>query len=258
MTNRGLPIARRPFLILGLAAALIFACCGAAGATFTDSHQPQEALQWTYPLPLEVLEDPLDVLRLINRDNLVDKDYPDQSIDMYRLVKVTAPVTKGTHTLRAVANDALTLMLKDAEAEGIKLYVGSSYRDYRAQEVIHYNYVKEKGYDDGLKQPAGASEHQAGLAADVVSWKYKDGFKPEFADTAEGKWLRDNCARYGFIIRYQKDKEEITSVQYEPWHVRYVGVEAAEYITQSGLSLEEFTLEWRMALSAYQREMAGR
>ena len=67
----------------------------------------------------------------------------------------------------------------------------------------------------GIVQIAGASEHQSGLAADVVSWKYRDGFKTSFANTAEGKWLATNCARFGFIIRYPKDKMDRTGIHYE-------------------------------------------
>lgn len=199
---------------------------------------------WDYPISREILEDPQDFLRLVNKDNLLEKSYPNQDIEMYQLVKVTAPVTKGTLELRAVANDAMCEMIEAAQKEGIKLYVGSAYRSYRTQEVIHYNRKKQLGYDDGYTQVAGGSEHQTGLAADVVSWEYRNKFQQSFGEKKEGIWLRENCARFGFIIRYPKDKEEITGVQYEPWHVRYVGREAAEYIMGSGMTFEEFTQEY--------------
>lgn len=204
---------------------------------------------WDYPVSREVLEDPQDVLRLVNKEKLLEKSYPDQDIELYRLVEVTAPVTKGTHQLRAVANDALMEMFEAAQADGIKLYIGSSYRSYRTQEVIHYNRKKALGYDDGYTQVAGGSEHQTGLAADVVSWEYRDKFQQSFGEKREGIWLRENCARFGFIIRYPKEKEDITGVQYEPWHVRYVGKEAATYIMENGLTLEEFTEEYLKVLT---------
>lgn len=204
---------------------------------------------WVYPISREILEDAQDVLRLVNKENLLEKNYPDQKVEIYRLVKVTAPVTKGTPELRSVANEAMCEMFEAAKKEGIELYVGSAYRSYRTQEVIHYNRKKELGYDDGFTQIAGGSEHQTGLAADVVSWEYKDKFQQSFGEKKEGIWLRENCARYGFIIRYPKDKEEITGVQYEPWHVRYVGREAAEYIMESNITLEEFTREYLDVLS---------
>ena len=178
---------------------------------------------WDYPVSREVLEDPQDVLRLVNKENLLEKSYPDQDIELYRLVEVTAPVTKGTHQLRAVANEALTEMIEAAMNDGIKLYVGSSYRSYRTQEVIHYNRKKSLGY--------------------VVSWEYRDKFQQSFGKKKEGIWLQENCARFGFILRYPKEKEDITGVKYEPWHVRYVGKEAATYIMGNGLTLEEFTEE---------------
>lgn len=211
--------------------------------------------EWMYPVSLETLRDPQDVLRLVNRDHLLDAAYPDQETGMYRLVDVTVPVTKGSHVLRQVANDALAELFAAAERAGYSLYVGSSYRNYRTQEVIHYNRVQRMGYDDGYSQIAGASEHQMGLAADVVSWAYRDSFQESFGETLEGIWLRENCANYGFILRYPQDKEEITGVRYEPWHLRYVGREAALYMTLNGLTLEEFTEEYQAALSRYERNL---
>ncbi|HIU15700.1 MAG TPA: M15 family metallopeptidase [Candidatus Ventricola intestinavium] len=220
---------------------------------FMISGMPVRTLSQSSPLPIDIaiLEDPLDVLRLVNRDNLLDKDYPDQTIDMYKLENVTLPVTKGSHQLRPVANAALEELFKAAAAEGMELYVGSSYRRYRNQEVIYYNRVKRMGYDDGYSQMAGASEHQMGLAADVVSAEYADLFQTEFGETPEGIWLRENCARFGFIIRYPEDKTDITGVRYEPWHLRYVGPEAAAYIMENDLTLEEFSALRIIALGEY-------
>ncbi len=261
----------RKLLCLVLLAGLLHTACGRAEFTFSDDGGADSKTRaplgdfarnpylsapdagWPYPVPRSVLEDPLDVLRLINRENLLDKAYPDQGIDMYRLAEVTLPATKNEeHLLRPIVHDALAALFAGAAAEGFTLYVGSSYRSYRDQEVIHYNRVKRMGRDDGVSQMAGASEHQAGLAADVVSRAYRDKFQQAFGDTDEGKWLAANCARYGFILRYPKDKTEITGVPYEPWHVRYVGVEAAAYIMASGLTLEEFTEEWRREVAGYQ------
>lgn len=203
------------------------------------------------PLDIAILEDPMDLLRLVNRDNLLDKRYPDQSEACYKLERVNLPVTRGKHLLRAVANDALEALFAAAKAEEIELYVGSAYRAYRNQEVIYYNRVKQLGYDDGYSQMAGASEHQTGLAVDVVSGDYKRVFEVEFGETREGVWLRENCARFGFILRYPQDKEDITGIRYEPWHLRYVGEEAAAYIMDNGLTLEEFSAARIRTLGAY-------
>ena len=87
--------------------------------------------------------------------------------------------------------------------------------------------------------PPGTSEHQLGLAADITDKYYE--FKDESLENTElFQWMSANCAQYGFIVRYPKDKEDVTGIMYEPWHFRYVGVEAAEYIMENGLCLEEF------------------
>lgn len=75
---------------------------------------------------------------------------------------------------------------------------------------------------------------------------------PAFANTKEGKWIAEHCWDYGFVIRYQKEKEEITQITYEPWHLRYVGVQIAQYMRENNLCLEEFTSEWKEAAAAYQ------
>ena len=209
------------------------------------------------PVDIEILKDPSDVLLLVNRENLLHRAYPDQATDMYRLEEVTVPVTKGTHRLRPVMNAALERMFEAAYADGVELYVGSSYRSYRQQEVIHYNRVKRMGYDDGYAQMAGASEHQTGLAADVVSAAYANLFQQEFGETTEGIWLKENCAEFGLIIRYPEDKEDITGVQYEPWHLRYVGPEAASYIMEHQLTLEEFSAMRVLALGAHYGDAAS-
>lgn len=224
----------------------------AAPATFLFAPTPPPPPAWDYPVSREALADEADVLRLIGRDNLLEREYPDETIAMYKMTPVTAPTCDNGLTLRPVANDALAAMLEAAKAADIKLYAGSAWRSYRTQEVIHYNRVRDRGYDDGTNQPAGASEHQSGLAVDVVSWAYRDGYKTSFGKTDEGLWLREHCADYGFILRYPEDKTDITQVSYEPWHMRYVGVEAAQYITRSGLTLEEFTAEWQLYLAAWE------
>ena len=230
----------------------IFAFCAqknvCAETVFTDVYTNN----WSYPVSREVFDDPYDVLRLINRDNLLEKDFPNQSVDIYKMVPVTVRMTNRDFKIRNIVNVALQELFIAAEAEDVELYVGSAYRTYRNQEVSYYNRVERMGYDDGIVQMAGASEHQAGLAADVVSLKYTNRFLQEFGETKEGEWLRNNCARFGFIIRYPADKEDITKVQYEPWHLRYVGIEAAMYIMESGLTLEEFTEEWQMEIKRYE------
>ncbi len=129
-------------------------------------------------------------------------------------------------------------MKQDAAKVGIYLTIISGYRDYKTQEIIYKGYVEkdgEKGADRYSARP-GHSEHQTGLAADLNSLSIS------FANTEEGRFLNENCARYGFIIRYPKGKESITGYMYEPWHIRYVGTELANKLYQDGTwtTLEEY------------------
>ena len=112
----------------------------------------------------------------------------------------------------------------------------SGFRSYYDQRYIYNGYVSRDGVAaaDRYSARAGHSEHQSGMAIDVNSTS------TSFKDTPEGIWLRDNCHLYGFIIRYPEGKEHITGYMYEPWHIRYVGVELATKIKESGLCLEEY------------------
>lgn len=251
------------FLLLLMGVSLYFLTTE-ADAEFVFSDQTQEtsvqaAAPWTYPISLEILEDPLDIMRLVNRDNLLEKDYPPKDDPLYTLVN--AQVTKSSSSellIRETAHDALIALFDAAKADGLTLVLDSTYRKYSTQATMYENRLKNIGRDDGVVQMPGASEHQTGLAMDIInkSWIGKK-YTTDFADTAEGQWMAENCARFGFIIRYPKDKKDITGIIYEPWHLRYVGVEVATYMTGNNLSLEEFTAQWRHALAAYVAQSGG-
>ena len=134
------------------------------------------------------------------------------------------------------ASGPLWQMIAAAQKEGIKLWMTSGYRSYYDQQYIYNGYVKRDGQElaDTYSARPGHSEHQTGLAYDL------NDLDLNFGETPEGKWVAENCHKYGFILRYPKDKEEITGYMYEPWHIRYVGVEKAVEIYESGLCLEEF------------------
>lgn len=209
---------------------------------------------WTYPISMDILRDELDVIQLVNRSNLLTKDYP-PSDELHKLVDISVPKKTNVEMLsRVIASDALTAFFAAAEEAGYSLVVQSAYRSYGGQASTYARYIERVGKDDGYSQPPGASEHQTGLAFDVTSkaWARDEEYlNKRFAQTAEGQWMAANCARFGFIIRYAEDKEEITGINYEPWHLRYVGVEVAQYMTENNLSLEEFTAQWRDALGQY-------
>lgn len=150
--------------------------------------------------------------------------------------------------------DDLLLMLKDAAKEGVSLVICSPYRDLSKQESLFdrkINMYMSNGYSymDAYKIASqavtvpGASEHQVGLAIDIITKNYTvldEGFE----NTDAGIWLKEHCQEYGFILRYPRDKEYITSIEYEPWHFRYVGREAANVIMNEGICLEEFWDKW--------------
>lgn len=138
--------------------------------------------------------------------------------------------------IRKEASDALAKMQSAASADGISLFVVSAYRSYYTQQSVYAGWVSKDGVEqaDRYSSRPGHSDHQTGYTFDLNS------LETSFANTREGKWLAEHCAEYGFIIRYPEGKEAYTGYIYEPWHVRWVGVDKAKAITASGLSLEEY------------------
>ncbi len=178
-------------------------------------------------------------LRLVNADNELPADFEVE----------TAGVEGYLFDSRAA--DALQSMLDGGRADGVDLLITSAYRTYDYQLELFENKVQrvmaEQGCgrdeaeviaDEEVAAP-GSSEHCLGLAVDIITNSYTT-LDYGFAETEAAQWLAANCAEYGFILRYPEGKEEITGKIYEPWHFRYVGVEAAEYIMENGLTLEEF------------------
>ena len=117
----------------------------------------------------------------------------------------------------------------------------SAYRSYKTQKALFDYYVKRDGYAKARTYSAipGTSEHQTGLAIDVSGSNGKCAAASCFANTKEASWLKKNCGKYGFIIRYPKGKEKITGYKYEPWHLRYVG-NISTPIQTNGITLEEY------------------
>jgi D-alanyl-D-alanine carboxypeptidase len=138
--------------------------------------------------------------------------------------------------LDSEASEAFNSMAAQAWSEGITLWICSGYRSYSEQETLFEGYASQRGLSeaDSVSARPGYSEHQSGLCMDVNTTDFS------FAGTAEAQWLEEHCAEYGFIIRFPEGKESITGYEYEPWHIRYVGVEAAQAIMSQGLCLEEY------------------
>lgn len=147
----------------------------------------------------------------------------------------------------------LTTMLNDMEQAGLHPLVCSSYRDYNRQmqlfnqerdEFTQQGMDAEEAYAAAMQNVAlpGYSEHETGLAVDIVSVDHQT-LDEAFANTPEGQWLAANSAQYGFVVRYHADKQSVTGITYEPWHLRYVGQEAALAMEQQNLCLEEYLVQ---------------
>ncbi len=132
--------------------------------------------------------------------------------------------------------EAFSRMKKDAAAKGLSIYISSGYRSFSSQKSIYNRYVNRDGraLADTYSARPGHSEHQTGLAIDLNT------ITQSFGNTKEGRWVAEHCHEYGFILRYPKGKSHITGYCFEPWHLRYVGIETATKITESGLCLEEY------------------
>ncbi len=179
-------------------------------------------------------------LILINKQHPVPDDY---EVEL-------ATIKDGMECDARILPFLLEMFQAAKEEEGIELIVCSPYRDYERQEYLFNSKINSFmaegfSYLDAYKLASvivtvpGASEHQLGLAIDIISstyWQLEVGF----ADTDAGIWLAENSYRFGFILRYPLGSEHITGVQFEPWHFRYVGVTAATMITEQGITLEEF------------------
>lgn len=178
-------------------------------------------------------------LYLVNSENLLPKDYHPEVRSLPNGLQFDAR-----------AYDSLLAMLNDGQKEGLSFVVCSAYRSAELQQSLFDAQVakqRKKGLSQAEAEKVaktivaypGTSEHQLGLAADIVALDYQtldDGY----ANTPEAKWLKEHAHEYGFILRYPADKEAITKIVYEPWHFRYVGREHAQEIKRLNICLEEY------------------
>jgi D-alanyl-D-alanine carboxypeptidase len=144
--------------------------------------------------------------------------------------------------MRKEAAVALEGMFQEAQKNGIELFAVSGYRSYDYQNSLFQAEVNKVGWDKAVEAVAvpGQSEHQTGLAMDISSRGENMLLTAEFGKSKEGKWLTNNAHRFGFILRYPKGKESITGYQYESWHFRYIGINAATIIYENKWTLEEY------------------
>lgn len=180
-----------------------------------------------------------ELLTLVNFENTIPKDW---KVDLVQL-------NNGQSVDRRIYDD-LIAMLQAAKSEGLNPLICSSYRTNEKQEQLYQNKVSgylSQGYSKveasdkaafWVARP-GTSEHQLGLAVDIVSTKNQRLDRSQ-ENTVEQRWLIQNSWKYGFVLRYPTNKNSITGVGYEPWHYRYVGKEHAKKINELGVCLEEY------------------
>ncbi|MCR5664056.1 MAG: M15 family metallopeptidase [Oscillospiraceae bacterium] len=171
---------------------------------------------------------------LVNEYNPVDESFGPQG-----------PTTLEGQPLDDRIIEPMKAMVADTRAQNLSVYLSSGYRSY-ADQRANYNRVKANNPPDGktwdgfwISMPPGTSEHQTGLCCDITDVYYKVKTRV-IEETAMYQYMSQHCQEFGFIVRYPDGKEALTGVMYEPWHFRYVGVEAATYIMENGLCLEEF------------------
>lgn len=178
-------------------------------------------------------------LVLVNSTHAMEEGYVPQLAEI-----------ENNYYFDARAVEYLQQMLADGRKEGLDFWICSAYRTMEKQTSLYENKIQRLmaeglSYDKASKEAAtvvaypGTSEHQLGLAVDIVAKDYQQ-LDEKQANTKEAKWLEENCWKYGFILRYPLDKTEETGIIFEPWHYRYVGVEAAKEIMEQGICLEEY------------------
>lgn len=203
-----------------------------------DLNAADSSLAYTYAYKMIAKKHPEWVL--VNKEHPLSEDY---EITLKKL-------PDGVNQASDIAYDAMVKMLKEGRKEGLQFEVCSSYRSVARQQelleediadLVKKGYTYTDAYEEVTKEtmPPGYSEHATGLAFDIVALSYQM-LNAKQEKTAENKWLRAHCAEYGFILRYPKDKMDVTQISYESWHFRYVGTAAAGYIMENDLTLEEF------------------
>lgn len=175
-------------------------------------------------------------LVLVNREYGLNQYYKPDKLTIPNIEFTDEANNEEKHVARRMVKP-LEEMVDAAKNEGVVLLGNSAYRSYRSQTKTYNNRVKAEGQEkaDAYVAKPGFSEHQTGLCIDITN---RDKYFVQ--GTKEADWLADNCYKFGFIIRYPYGKKSVTGIEYEPWHVRYVGKKAAKYIYENKITLEEY------------------
>lgn len=242
-------------LVCAILSMILCMCCASALAEDPDAPE----VKWDFPLPLTELQS--DYIMLVNADNLLDKSFkptPQVKVTGVKratsaavyLEKTTAEALKAMFDAAAQVTEYAYVgadgkeKLAEYGDDGMVLYLKSGYRSYGTQATVYANYLdRNNGVDDGYVAKPGSSEHQSGLCADILNADYagRPTMTQDFKWTPEAQWMKENCAEYGFVLRYTEESEATTGIKFEPWHFRYVGEDVAAYIMAKEITLEEFT-----------------
>ncbi len=190
-------------------------------------------LDRTFYTSVQLVKEPEQINVLVNKYNYLSSKFVPQLVSMS-----SKYATYGGASMHPEAYQWFTKMVDDAAEQGLWLRCVSAYRSHSYQNTLYTRYVKNNGQKlaDTFSARPGYSEHQTGLAVDINT----ASTSAHFENTAQYKWLLENAWKYGFILRYPQGKENITGFRFEPWHYRYVGLEAAKAIHNSGLTWEEY------------------
>ncbi len=208
-----------------------------------DEQEPQVNVEPTGPVLADETEKQQWYLRLVNKDHpMTEADVPEVAIET---------VDANGYQVDVRIMQDLEAMFADARAAGRNPMICSAFREWDMQVSLYENKIERVMQEEGLTQEEaaikastvvakpGTSEHQVGLALDIVSSDYQELDEAQM-ETEDQKWLMENSWKYGFILRYPMDKSDITGIIFEPWHYRYVGKKAAKEITEQNITLEEY------------------
>jgi len=190
-------------------------------------------------------EEAMSYLALVNRCYRMADQFSPSDLTVVNVPGVNFP-GNGIHELRETAARALEAMFQEAGTNGLEILMSSGYRDFNLQTFFYERQIEAQGGDveaaRRISAVPGHSEHQLGLGVDlttpaleVLGWLHSD-----FSATPEGIWVRENAHRFGFIVSFPYGREADVAIIYEPWHIRYVGVDSATVIFENGLILEEY------------------
>ena len=174
---------------------------------------------------------------LVNKYNHLSEQYIPKDLEL-----VSNEHSTGNVQLVKEAKNQFEIMSSSAKKENLNVIAFSGYRDYTYQKNLYNTYLQKDSQEkvDTYSARAGYSEHQTGLSVDIYNGIYDYN---NFEQTKEFKWLKDNAHKYGFILRYPKNKELETQYQYESWHYRYVGIDSATYIKKHNISFDEYYVQ---------------